>query len=151
MVAKSRPPTALLLAATATLATRSLLGTLQLSASGRWTPTLAPQVAMEVAPNNAPIAITRESEGLQAWDGTPSPGRDEKYGFVKRPTVTEMNRSGYQHVDDDAQGVQRRLCGFRPSTFWILAVLIFAVVAIGAVGGGIGSQWKAAEDRAAQW
>ncbi|KAK3113750.1 hypothetical protein LTR53_008653 [Teratosphaeriaceae sp. CCFEE 6253] len=98
---------------------------------------------MEVVPKDDPIALPRESEGLQKYDDTRDARGYAAHTFAKQPDYRAVHQG-----DDDAE---RRLCGFRPATFWLSAALVLMVVALGAVGGGVGSRLKEVQDRNGQW
>ncbi|KAK1091487.1 hypothetical protein LTR48_006205 [Friedmanniomyces endolithicus] len=141
---------------------------------------------MEVAPSNGPVAVPRDSEGLQAYndsrpiqaysdnrptqayedarpthaydDVRPAQSYEDKRpiqaysdenpsvrGYAKSPHATQP---GYQAVGVDEDSTHKRLCGLRPVTFWLSAALVFAMVALGAMAGGLGSGMKSANDRA---
>ncbi|TKA67389.1 hypothetical protein B0A55_07825 [Friedmanniomyces simplex] len=114
---------------------------------------------MEVVPSNGPVAVPRESEGMQAYNTSkpmqaydnnrPTRAYDDDKtsprGYAQSPFATQPV---YQPVDKDIDGAHKRLCGLRPVTFWLLTALIFAIVALAAVAGGLGSGMKDARDRA---
>ncbi|KAK3116137.1 hypothetical protein LTR53_003810 [Teratosphaeriaceae sp. CCFEE 6253] len=94
---------------------------------------------MEVVPKDDPIALPRESEGLQTYDDTRDARGYAAHTFAKQPDYRAVHQG-----DDDAE---RRLCGFRLATFWLSAALVLMVVALGAVGGGVGSRLRDIQDR----
>ncbi|KAK0306406.1 hypothetical protein LTR91_005489 [Friedmanniomyces endolithicus] len=146
---------------------------------------------MEVAPSNGPVAVPRDSEGLQAYNDSrpiqaygdnsrpvqaydnarPSQAYDDVRSAQayedKRPMQTysdgdpsvtggykgspRATQTGYRAVGVDEDGTHKRLCGVRPVTLWLSAALVFAMVALGAVAGGLGSGMKSANDRAIYW
>lgn len=149
----------------------------------------AVRATMEVAPSNGPVAVPRDSEGLQAYndsrpiqaysdnrptqayedarpthaydDVRPAQSYEDKRpiqaysdenpsvrGYAKSPHATQP---GYQAVGVDEDSTHKRLCGLRPVTFWLSAALVFAMVALGAMAGGLGSGMKSANDRAIYW
>ncbi|KAK1069848.1 hypothetical protein LTR12_006537 [Friedmanniomyces endolithicus] len=146
---------------------------------------------MELAPSNGPVAVSRDSEGLQAYndsrpvqpysdnnmpvqayegvrppqayaDARPAQAYEDKrpmqaYNDVNPGAIREYKRSphatqpGYQAVGVDTDGTHKRLCGLRSATFWLSAALVCAMVALGAIAGGLGSGMKSANDRAIYW
>ncbi|KAK1052429.1 hypothetical protein LTR12_014787 [Friedmanniomyces endolithicus] len=134
---------------------------------------------MKVAPSNGPVAVPRDSEGLHAYNESPRkgtrmisqpkgiriPGPTQAYedkgpiqaygdgnpdvrGYATSPHAMQP---GYQAIGVDEDRTHKRRCGLRPVTFWLSAALVFALVALGAIAGGLGTGMKSANDRAIYW
>lgn len=98
---------------------------------------------MEVVPSKDPIPVPRDHEGMEAYNDGHGAGGDPGHHYAP-----DMR---YVPATETSTRTQRRLCGMRITTFLLAMALALVVAAVAAVGGGIGSTLKTAQDRARQW